>query len=61
MVIPMNLMSNSTEIAGALIGEPSFADAMAAIEKAEDLLPNRSAIGAARFARWHGTLIGRFP
>ena len=37
----MNLMSNSTEIAGALIGEPSFADAMAAIEKAEDLLPKQ--------------------
>src|SRR3990170_6125537 len=34
----MNVMNNAnTETAGMLIGEPSFADAMAAIEKAEHL------------------------
>jgi hypothetical protein len=33
----MNVMNNATKMAGTLIGEPSFADAMAAIEKAEDL------------------------
>jgi hypothetical protein len=33
----MNVMNNATQMAGMLIGEPSFADAMAAIEKAEDL------------------------
>ena len=37
----MNLMTNATTMAGALIGEPSFADAMAAIEKAEDLSPTQ--------------------
>jgi integrase len=35
----MNVMNNATKMAGMLIGEPSFADAMAAIEKAEDLSP----------------------
>jgi integrase len=33
----MNVMNNATKMAGMLIGEASFADAMAAIEKAEDL------------------------
>jgi len=33
----MNMMDNASKMAGMLIGEPSFADAMAAIEKAEDL------------------------
>jgi len=33
----MNVMNNATNMAGTLIGEPSFADAMAAIEKAEHL------------------------
>jgi integrase len=33
----MNVMNNATKITGALIGEPSFADAMVAIEKAEDV------------------------
>lgn len=35
----MNVTTNATKMAGALIGEPSFADAMAAIERAEDLSP----------------------
>jgi integrase len=33
----MNLMNNATKMAGTLIGEPSFADAMTAIGEAEDL------------------------
>ena len=33
----MNMMNNATQMAGTLIGDPSFADAIAAIEKAEDL------------------------
>ena len=37
----MNVMDNATKMVGALIGEPSFADAMAAIDKAEDLSPTR--------------------
>jgi integrase len=37
----MKPMTNATRMAGALIGEPSFADAMAAIEKAEDLSPTQ--------------------
>jgi integrase len=41
VVIPMNVMTNATKMAGALIGDPSFADAIAAIEKAEDLSPNQ--------------------
>ena len=35
------MMSNATKMARALIGEPSFADAMASIEKAEDLPPTQ--------------------
>src|SRR5688572_25022290 len=35
----MNVMTNATKMEGALIGEPSFADAVAAIEKAEELSP----------------------
>jgi hypothetical protein len=30
-------MTNDTKMAGALIGEPSFAHAIAAVESAEDL------------------------
>src|SRR5680860_386311 len=37
----MNVMNNPTQMTGALIGEPSFADAMAAIDKAEDLSPTQ--------------------
>jgi hypothetical protein len=37
----MNVMNNTTKMAGVLIGEPSFADAMTAIEKAEDLSPTQ--------------------
>lgn len=37
VVIPMNEMSGPKEAVGALIGEPSFADAIVAIEKADDL------------------------
>ena len=37
----MNSMDNASQVAGTLIGEPSFADAMAAIEKAEDLSPKQ--------------------
>jgi hypothetical protein len=37
LVIPMNVMNNPTKMAGTLIGDPSFADAMAAIERADDL------------------------
>ena len=37
----MNVMDNARKMAGALIGEPSFADAMAAIDKAEDLSPTQ--------------------
>ena len=37
----MNMMNNATKMAGMLIGESSFADAMAAIEKAEDLSPTQ--------------------
>jgi hypothetical protein len=33
----MNVMNDASKLAGTLIGEPSFADAMAAIEKAEGL------------------------
>jgi hypothetical protein len=36
-VIPMNVRNDATNMAKTLIGEPSFADAMAAIEKAEHL------------------------
>jgi hypothetical protein len=34
-------MNNATKMAGMLIGEPSFADAMAAIEKSEQLSPTQ--------------------
>jgi hypothetical protein len=37
----MNMMNNATKMAGTLIGDPSFADAMAAIERAEDLGPEQ--------------------
>ncbi len=37
----MNVMNNASKMAGMLIGDPSFADAMAAIEKAEDLSPTQ--------------------
>ena len=37
----MNVMNNATKMAGTLIGEPSFADAMAAIERTEDLSPKQ--------------------
>ena len=37
----MNVMHNATKMAGTLIGDPSFADAMAAIERAEDLSPQQ--------------------
>ena len=37
----MNVMTNATKTAGALIGEPSFADAMVAIDKAKDLFPTQ--------------------
>ena len=37
----MNVMDNATKTVGVLIGEPSFADAMGAIEKAEDLSPTQ--------------------
>jgi integrase len=37
----MNVMTDTTKMAGALIVEPSFADAMAAIDKAEDLSPTQ--------------------
>jgi hypothetical protein len=37
----MNVISTAAKTAGMLIGEPSFADAMAAIEKAEDLSPKQ--------------------
>jgi hypothetical protein len=40
-VIPMNAMTNPARTAGTLIGDPSFADAMAAIERAEDLGPEQ--------------------
>jgi hypothetical protein len=35
----MNVMNDAPTMSGMLIGEPSFADAMAAIEKAENLSP----------------------
>ena len=35
----MNVMNNATKMAGTLIGDPSFADAMTAIEKADELSP----------------------
>ncbi len=35
----MNVMNNAAKLAGTLIGEPSFDDAMAAIEKADELSP----------------------
>jgi hypothetical protein len=35
----MNVIDRPTKILGALIGEPSFADAMVAIEKADELSP----------------------
>jgi len=35
----MNVMNDAATMSGMLIGEPSFADAMAAIEKAENLSP----------------------
>jgi hypothetical protein len=41
----MNVMNNATKMAGMLIGEPSFADVMAAIEKAEELSPDKKRIG----------------
>ena len=37
----MNLMTNATKMAGALIGEPSFVDAMARLRKQ---LPARRAL-----------------
>jgi len=37
----MNLMTNMTKAVGTLVGDPSFADAMEAIEKAEDLPPSQ--------------------
>src|SRR5680860_604030 len=37
----MNVIDRPSKIVGTLIGEPSFADAMVAIEKAEDLSPRR--------------------
>jgi hypothetical protein len=52
-------MHKSAVKAERLIGELSFADAILAIEEAEDLLPSRGAIGSHRFARWGATSIGR--
>jgi hypothetical protein len=37
----MNVMNAATNMAGTLVGDPSFADAMAAIERAEDLSPDQ--------------------
>ena len=37
----MNVMNDAPTMSGMLIGEPSFADAMAAIEKAANLSPIR--------------------
>ena len=37
----MTVMNNTTKMVGTLVGEPSFADAMAAIERAEDLSPKQ--------------------
>ena len=41
MVIPNERDAQRTKMAGMLIGDPSFADAMAAIERAEDLSPQQ--------------------
>ena len=38
-VVPMNAIDRPLEIVGALIGEPSWADALTAIDKDEDLTP----------------------
>jgi hypothetical protein len=56
--LPMNLIDRSVEIVGALIGEPSCADAITAIDKDGTLHPRRSAIGQPRCANWDGISIG---